>query len=105
MFSLLKVIQNRYVSIILILILYYVLSYTTFHFLSNINFSIIVYVLIASKINEETYLHYSIVFGLYSDYSAGSYIGLNVLFFLFLFIALSICSLGYKVPFGTSLYV
>lgn len=84
MFSLLKVIQNRYVSIILILILYYVLSYTTFHFLSNLNFSIIVYVLIASKINEETYLPYSIIFGLYSDYSAGSYIGLNVLFFLFL---------------------
>ena len=64
MFSLLKVIQNRYVSIILILILYYVLSHTTFHFLSNVNFSII--------------------FGLYSDYAAGSYIGLNVLFFLFL---------------------
>lgn len=84
MFSLLKVIQNRYVSIILILILYYVLSHTTFHFLSNVNFSIILYVLIAYKINEETYLPYSIIFGLYSDYSAGSYIGLNVLFFLFL---------------------
>ena len=84
MFSLLKVIQNRYVSIILILILYYVLSHTTFHFLSNVNFSIILYVLIASKINEETYLPYSIIFGLYSDYAAGSYIGLNVLFFLFL---------------------
>ena len=72
MFSLLKVIQNRYASIILILILYYVLSHTTFHFLSNVNFSIILYVLIASKINEETYLPYSIIFGL------------NVLFFLFL---------------------
>ena len=40
--------------------------------------------LIISKISEETYLPYSIIFGLYSDYSAGSYIGLNVLFFLFM---------------------
>lgn len=84
MFSLLKIIQNRYVSVILILILCYVLSHTTFHFLSNVNFSIIIYMLIISKISEETYLPYSIIFGLYSDYSAGSYIGLNVLFFLFM---------------------
>lgn len=84
MFSLLKIIQNRYVSVILILILCYVLSHTTFHFLSNVNFAIIIYMLIISKISEETYLPYSIIFGLYSDYSAGSYIGLNVLFFLFM---------------------
>ena len=84
MFSLLKIIQNRYVSVILILILCYVLSHTTFHFLSNVNFSIIIYMLIISKISEETYLPYSIIFGLYSDYSVGSYIGLNVLFFLFM---------------------
>lgn len=84
MFSLLKIIQNRYVSVILILILCYVLSHTTFYFLSNVNFSIIIYMLIISKISEETYLPYSIIFGLYSDYSAGSYIGLNVLFFLFM---------------------
>ncbi len=84
MFSLLKIIQNRYVSIILILILCYVVSHTTFHFLSNVNFSIIIYMLISSKINEETYLPYSIIFGLYSDYLADSYIGLNILFFLFL---------------------
>lgn len=84
MFSLLKIIQNRYVSVILILILCYVLSHTTFHFLSNVNFSIIIYMLIISTISEETYLPYSIIFGLYSDYSAGSYIGLNVLFFLFM---------------------
>ncbi len=84
MFSLLKIIQNRYVFIILILILCYVLSYTTFHFLSNVNYAVIIYMLISYKINEETYLPYSIIFGLYSDYLTDSYIGLNVLFFLFL---------------------
>lgn len=68
----------------LILILCYVLSHTTFHFLSNVNFSIIIYMLLSSKITEETYLPYSIIFGLYSDYIAGSFIGLNILFFLFL---------------------
>lgn len=84
MFSLLRIIKNRYVSIILILILCYVLSHTTFHFLSNVNYSIILYLLISQYINEETYISYSIIFGLYSDYIAASYIGLNILFFLFL---------------------
>lgn len=84
MFSLLRIIKNRYVSIILILTLCYVLSHTTFHFLSNVNYSIILYMLTAQHINDETYIPYSIIFGLYSDYIAASYIGLSVLFFLFL---------------------
>lgn len=84
MSSLLKIIQNRYISIILILILCYVLYHTTFHFLSKVNYSIIIFLLISPKINEETYLAYSIIFGLYSDYISTTYIGFNILFFLFL---------------------
>ena len=84
MYSLLKIIKNRYVSIILILVLWFVFSRTIFTFLSSVNFSVILYVLISSKIDEKTYIPYSIIFGLYSDYIIASYIGLNVLFFLFL---------------------
>ena len=84
MYSLLKIIKNRYVSIILILTLWFVLSRTVFVFLSGVNFSVILYVLISSKIDEKTYISYSIIFGLYSDYIISSYIGLSVLFFLFL---------------------
>lgn len=84
MYSLLKIIKNRYVSIILILVLWFVFSRTIFTFLSGVNFSVILYVLLSSKIDEKTYIPYSIIFGLYSDYIIASYIGLNVLFFLFL---------------------
>lgn len=101
MFSLLKVIQNKYVTVILILVLCHVLSHTTFLFLSNVNYVIIVYVLISSKINEETYLPYSIILGLYSDYLSASYIGLGILFFLFL--SLIKMFLEYKFDLKTSL--
>ncbi len=84
MYSLLKIIKNRYVSIILILTLWFIFSRTVFVFLSGINFSVILYVLISSKIDEKTYIPYSIIFGLYSDYIISSYIGLSVLFFLLL---------------------
>ena len=84
MYSLLKIIKNRYVSIILILTLWFIFSRTVFVFLSGINFSVILYVLIFSKIDEKTYIPYSIIFGLYSDYIISSYIGLSVLFFLLL---------------------
>ena len=84
MYSLLKIIKNRYISIILILTLWFIFSRTVFVFLSGINFSVILYVLISSKIDEKTYIPYSIIFGLYSDYIISSYIGLSVLFFLLL---------------------
>lgn len=84
MYSLLKIIKNRYVSIILILTLWFIFSRTVFVFLSGINFSVILYVLISSKIDEKTHIPYSIIFGLYSDYIISSYIGLSVLFFLLL---------------------
>lgn len=84
MYLLLKIIKNRYVSIILILVLWFVLSRTLFTFVSGVNFSVILYVLISYKIDEKTYIPYSIIFGLYSDYIIASYIGLNVLYFLFL---------------------
>lgn len=84
MYSLLKIIKNRYVSIILILTLWFIFSRTVFVFLSGINFSVILYVLISSKIDEKTYIPYSIIFGLYSDYIISSYICLSVLFFLLL---------------------
>ncbi len=71
-------------SIILILILWFIFSRTLFSVFSGVNFSIILYALIAGRIDEKTYIPYSIIFGLYSDYIINSYIGLNVLFFLFL---------------------
>lgn len=84
MYLLPKITKNRYVSIILILVLWFVFSRTLFTFLSSVNFSVILYVLISHKIDDKTYIPYSIIFGLYSDYIISSYIGLNVLFFLFL---------------------
>lgn len=106
MFSLLKIIQNKYVSVILILIVCYVLSHTVFHFLSKVNFSVVIYMLVFSKINEETYLPYSVIFGLYSDYTACSYIGLGVLFFLFLSILKIFAEYKFdlKSPFSLTLF-
>ena len=73
---------SKYMTIVWLL--WFVFSRTIFTFLSGVNFSVILYVLLSSKIDEKTYIPYSIIFGLYSDYIIASYIGLNVLFFLFL---------------------
>ncbi len=82
MYSLQKIKENRYVSLIFILTLCYILGNTSFYFLSGINFSIIIYIFIAYDIDEKTYIPYSIILGLYSDYILSSFIGLGVLFFL-----------------------
>ncbi len=84
MYSLQKIKENRYISIILILTVCYIFSHTSFFFLSGINYVIIVYVFIAHSLDEKTYIPYSIILGLYSDFVLSSYLGLGVLFFLML---------------------
>ncbi len=84
MFSLSKAIQNKYIAIILILAVCYIFSHAIFRFLSSVNFSIVIYMIIIKNIDESNYIPYSIIFGLYSDYMTHSFIGLNILFFLFI---------------------
>ena len=86
MFSLLKTLNNRYSYIYIIIILFavYSLLRASVPAVSGINFVIIIYLLILNNITEDSYIIYSIIFGLFSDFILGSYIGLSVLFFLFI---------------------
>lgn len=82
MYLLQKIKDNRYISIILILTICYIISNTSFHILSGINYAVIIFVLISNNIDEKTYIPYSIIFGLYSDFVLHSFIGFGTLFFM-----------------------
>lgn len=81
----LKILKNKYAGVILILILCSVISNTSFiKALTGVNCAVIVYVLVFNDINDETFIWYSLIFGLYSDFVNGSYLGTCSLFFLFI---------------------
>ena len=83
-YSLLKILKNDYISLIILLSLCYVVSYTTFASISRVNYIMILYLFYMDRINEDTIVQFSIIFGIFYDFLIDSMIGINVLFFIFL---------------------
>ncbi len=83
-FSSLKILKNDYISLVILLSLCYVVSYTTFASISRVNYIMVLYLFYMDKINEDTIVQYSLIFGLFYDFLIDSMIGINILFFVFL---------------------
>lgn len=73
----------RYALIVLLLFVLYVLANSALGFLNPISYILIVYIACLDKIDETNYISYAFLFGLFSDFERGGFLGVGVLLFLF----------------------
>lgn len=71
-------------ALVIILFIAYVLNHTPFHFSWKIDLIIVIFLLYLPKINNDTIVYYSLIFGFLNDYILNSYIGLSVILFIVL---------------------
>lgn len=83
MFSLSKILKNKYVFVLLVSFICYIITHLGFTFLSGINYIIILFVILAPGIDDDNLIGYSIAFGLCTDFIYDmNYIGVGILFFI-----------------------
>ncbi len=72
-----------YVLLILTLLVLHVLANSVFGFLNPVSFILIVYIAVLEKLDETNYIWHAVIFGLFSDFVRGGYLGLGVLIYFF----------------------
>lgn len=83
MFSLSKILTNKYIFVLIVSFVCYIITHLGFTFLSGINYIIILFVILAPGIDDDNLIGYSIVFGLCTDFVYDmKYIGVSILFFI-----------------------
>lgn len=83
MFSLSKILKNKYIFVLLVSFVCYIITHLGFTFLSGINYIIILFVILAPGIDDDNLIGYSIAFGLCTDFIYDmNYIGVSILFFI-----------------------
>ncbi len=81
-FSLLRILKSDYFKISIILSIWYIFSHTSYPIVSHVSFVIILFLIYARNINNDNLIWYSLVFGLFYDYTIGSALGVSVLIFV-----------------------
>lgn len=72
----------RYALVALLIFALYVLSNSALGFLNPISYILIVFIAFLDKIDETNYIGYAFIFGLFSDFERGGFLGVGVLLFL-----------------------
>lgn len=72
-----------YVLLILTLLILHVLASSVLGFLNPVSYVLIVYIAVLEKQDETNYIWHAVLFGLFSDFIRGGYLGPGVLIYFF----------------------
>ena len=82
MYSLLKIFKHKYIQIILVLLLFFVISRTYYNAFGGIAYPLIIFLLFIDDLTSESLIPISLLIGLFNDYLLNTYLGIGTLLFI-----------------------